>query len=215
MDDNAFDKDGESVDYHKGAKVGDLKFVDTNEDGVITAEDKTYIGDPIPDLTMGMSFGFRFKDFDFSAYAHASIGNEMIRDYERQVTAANRGTYMLDRWNAETGGNTIPRASSGSSINNSDLSDYFVEDGSYLRVQNIQIGYTFSDKNSNLDILKPWIKASAESIRFYASVGNAFTLTNYKGFDPTTSTGSPVGGGFDQGFYPNPRTYSVGFNIKF
>ena len=90
-----------------------------------------------------------------------------------------------------------------------------MEDGSYLRVQNIQIGYTFSDENSKLDILKPWIKSSAESIRFYASIGNALTLTKYKGFDPTTSTGAPVGGGFDQGFYPNPRTYSFGINLKF
>ena len=95
------------------------------------------------------------------------------------------------------------------------ISDYYVEDGSYLRVQNIQIGYTFSDENSKLNILRPWIKSSAESIRFYASIGNALTFTKYKGFDPTTSTGAPVGGGFDQGFYPNPRTYSFGINLKF
>lgn len=206
LDDNAFDKDGESVDYHKGAKVGDLKFVDTNEDGVITAEDKTYIGDPIPDLTMGMSFGFRFKDFDFNAYAHASIGNEMIRDYERQVTAANRGTYMLDRWNAETGGNTIPRASSGSSINNSDLSDYFVEDASYIRIQNVQLGYT---ANENItDIL------NLTSLRMYLSASNLFTFTKYNGFDPSASGTSPIGAGIDKGFYPVSRVISFGLNIK-
>ena len=97
LDANAFNEDGESIDYHEGAEVGDLRFVDMNGDGYISDKDKTYLGDPIPDLTMGLSLGFNYKEFDFSASAYASIGNEMVRDYERQAMNTNRGTYMLNR----------------------------------------------------------------------------------------------------------------------
>ena len=132
----AFDKDGE-IDYHTDAEVGDLKFVDINGDGFISDLDKTYIGDPIPDLTMGFNLGFNFKNFDFSTSAYASIGNDMVRDYERQAAGVNRGTYMYDRWLGEGTSNTVPKASGGSSINHANFSDFYVEDASYLRIQNI------------------------------------------------------------------------------
>ena len=196
------------------AVPGDFRYVNQNGDDKIDEDDRVYLGDPIPDYTMGLNISLDYKNIDFSAYAFASLGSEIVRNYERNLDLTNKPAYKLNRWRGIGTSDTDPRVTTAAN-SNSRFSDYFVEDGSYLRVQNIQIGYTFSDENSKLDILKPWIKASAESIRFYASVGNAFTLTNYKGFDPTTSTGSPVGGGFDQGFYPNPRTYSVGFNIKF
>lgn len=206
LDALAFDDDGKSIDYHKGAEVGDLKFVDVNGDGYISDDDKTYIGDPIPDFTMGMSIGFGYKNFDFSASAYASIGNEMVRDYERQVIAANRGTYMLNRWTPENGGNTIPRASRGGSINNKNFSDYFVEDASYLRIQNVQLGYTANDKVN--DFLR------LDSLRMYVSINNLFTFTNYNGFDPSASGGSPIGAGIDKGFYPVSRSFMFGLNIK-
>ena len=206
LDNQAFDPDGKSIDHHEGAEVGDLKFVDVNGDGYISDKDKTYIGDPIPDFTMGLSLGFGYKNFDFSASVYASIGNDMVRDYERQVTGANRGTYMLNRWTPETGGNTIPRASGGSSINNKYFSDYFVEDASYLRIQNVQLGYTANDKINNFLRLN--------SLRMYVSVNNLFTFTNYNGFDPSASGGSPIGAGIDKGFYPVSRSFMFGLNVK-
>jgi hypothetical protein len=130
----------------------------------------------------------------------------MVRDYERQVTGSNRGTYMLNRWTPETGGNTIPRASGGSSINNKYFSDYFVEDASYLRIQNVQLGYTANDKINNFLRLN--------SLRMYVSVNNLFTFTNYNGFDPSASGGSPIGAGIDKGFYPVSRSFMFGLNVK-
>ena len=109
--------------YHKNAKPGDLKFVDTNQDGEITVEDKTYIGDPIPELTMGLNLGFNYKNIDFNASAFASIGNDMVRDYERKNLYSNKGTYVLDRWTTTNQSNTIPRAVNGSSVNYDNFSD--------------------------------------------------------------------------------------------
>jgi len=206
LDAQAFDEDGESIDYHKGAKVGDLKFVDMNGDGFISDDDKTYIGDPLPDLTMGFNFGIRYKDFDFNASAYASIGNDMVRDYERQAANTNRGTYMYQRWRGEGTGNTVPRASDGSSINNMNFSDFYVEDASYLRIQNVQLGYTAS--SGMVDRL------GLESLRMYVSANNLFTFTNYNGFDPSASGGSPLGAGIDKGFYPVSRSFLFGLNIK-
>ena len=196
------------------AVPGDFKYIDQNEDGIINENDRVYLGDPIPDYTMGLNLSFDLKNIDFSAYAYASLGNEIVRNYERNLDLTNKPAYKLNRWRGPGTSNTDPRITTAAN-SNTRFSDFYVEDGSYLRIQNIQIGYTFSDENSKLNILRPWVKSSAESIRFYASIGNALTFTKYKGFDPTTSTGAPVGGGFDQGFYPNPRTYSFGINLKF
>lgn len=203
----AFNEKGVPVEYVKGAKVGDLKFVDLNGDGRITEEgDRTYIGDPIPDFTMGLSLGFRYKDYDFSASTYASVGNDMVRDYERQVTGANRSDYVLSGWTESNPSNTTPRASGGGSINNKYFSDYFVEDASYLRIQNIQIGYTANE--NILDFLK------LDSLRAYVSINNLFTFTNYNGFDPSASSDRPIGAGIDKGFYPVPRTFMFGLNVK-
>ena len=206
LDALAFDKDGESIDYHKDAEVGDLKFVDTNGDGFISDLDKTYIGDPIPDFTMGFNLGFNYKNFDFKTSAYASIGNDMVRDYERQAAGANRGTYMYDRWLGEGTSITVPQASGGSSINHANFSDFYVEDASYLRIQNIQLGYKMNDSLTN--------KLGVDSVRMYLSANNVFTFTNYYGFDPSASGGDPIGAGIDKGFYPVSRTFLFGLNVK-
>ncbi len=197
------------VDAHASqvnAAPGDLKFVDTNGDGVIDLDDRTYIGDPIADVTMGMNFSFNYKNFDFNAYAFASIGNEIVRNYERTLPLTNRATYFLDRWTGPGTSNTVPRVTTGATGNNL-FSDFFVEDGSFLRLQSIQLGYSFGD--AALEKLK------FNKLRFYVSASNLFTLTKYKGYDPTTSNGAPIGGGIDQGFYPSPKTFLFGMNVKF
>ncbi|WP_294822485.1 TonB-dependent receptor [uncultured Flavobacterium sp.] len=185
---------------------GDIRFVDMNGDGVINADDKTEIGDPIPSATMGFNLNLQYKGFDFTAYAFASIGNDMLRNYERTVNNANRLNYVLDRWTGEGTSNTVPRATIGAT-NNNVISDYFVEDASYLRIQNVQLGYTFDENMIG--------KSGISKVRLYVGVNNLYTFTKYMGYDPGASSGAPIGSGIDYGFYPIPRMYMVGANINF
>lgn len=188
------------------AAPGDLRYKDLNGDGVINLEDRTFIGDPIPDVTMGFNVGFNYKNFDFTANAFASIGHDMVRDYERAVANMNRLDYVLDRWTGEGTSNTVPRVTTGASGNNV-FSDYFVEDASFLRIQAVQLGYSLSPKVAE--------SIGFSKFRIYGAINNLYTFTKYKGFDPSASNGAPIGGGIDRGFYPVPRTYMLGLNLNF
>lgn len=185
---------------------GDLKFKDVNGDGVVDIKDRTYIGKPIADYTLGFNINLRYKGFDFVSYAYASVGNDLIRNYERTENKLNRLNYVLDRWTGEGTSNSVPRVTTGASSNNL-FSDYFVEDASFLRIQNVQLGYSLASKFIE--------KAGISKVRFYASVNNLYTFTKYKGFDPTANSGNPVSGGIDYGYYPAPRIYSFGLNVNF
>ena len=191
---------------NSNTQPGDLIFVDLNEDGVIDDLDKTNIGDPIPDATMGLNISFDFYNFDFGAYAFASVGNEIVRNYERNLPYTNRTIQNLNRWTGEGTSNSFPRVTTGAT-NNTLFSDFYVEDGSFIRLQNVQLGYTIGP-----DTTEKW---GLNQLRFYVSASNLFTLTEYTGYDPTTSNGAPIGGGIDYGFYPNPTTYLLGMNLKF
>ena len=188
------------------ASPGDLRFVDINGDGIIDSKDRTNIGDPIPAATMGFNLQMNYKSFDFAVYTFASVGNDMVRNYERNLTDVNRLNYVLGRWTGEGSTNTTPRVTT-SATGNSTFSSYFVEDASYLRIQNMQLGYSINPKYSE--------KAGITKLRLYAGVNNLYTFTKYKGFDPGASNGAPIGGGIDYGFYPIPRTYLLGLNINF
>ncbi|MEL1240470.1 SusC/RagA family TonB-linked outer membrane protein [Flavobacterium flavipallidum] len=188
------------------AAPGDIRFVDVNNDGVINSDDRTNIGNPIPNATMGFNVQLNYKNLDFALYTFASVGNDMVRNYERTLSDANRLNYVLDRWTGEGTSNSVPRVTTGATANNV-FSDYFVEDASYLRIQNIQLGYTLNPKITE--------KVFVTKLRMYAGVNNLYTFTKYKGFDPGASNGAPIGGGIDYGFYPIPRTYLLGLNINF
>lgn len=188
------------------ASPGDIRYVDVNGDGVIDVKDRTNIGDPIPNATMGFNLQLNYKNLDFSAYTFASVGNDMVRNYERDVTDANHFRYVLDRWTGAGTSNSVPRVTTSSTANTV-FSNYFVEDASYLRIQNIQLGYTLNSKYSE--------KAGITKLRLYTGVNNLYTFTKYKGYDPGASNGAPIGGGIDYGFYPIPRTYLLGLNINF
>ena len=188
------------------AQPGDIRFVDVNGDGEITTADRTNLGDAIPDATMGFNLQLNYKGFDFAAYTFASIGNDMVRNYERTVTDANRSNYTLGRWHGEGTSNSVPRVTTGATTNNV-FSDYFVEDASFLRIQNVQLGYTI-----NPDFTQ---KAGITKVRLYASVNNLYTFTKYRGFDPGATSNSALGSGIDYGFYPIPRTYMFGLNLNF
>ena len=197
------------VDAHAtqtNANPGDLRFADLNGDGEITTEDRTNLGDPIPELTMGMNFSFDYKNFDFNMYAFASIGNDIVRNYERNLALTNRPTYFLDRWTGPGTSNTFPRVTTGAT-GNTLFSDFYVEDGSFVRLQNVQVGYSFNPKDKS--------KIGVDKLRLYLSATNLFTLTKYKGYDPTASSGNPLGGGLDNGFYPSPKTFILGLNVNF
>lgn len=189
-----------------GAQPGDIRFKDLNGDGVITTADKTDIGDPIPNATMGINIAFDYKGFDFVAFGFASLGNDMIRNYERTQTDVNRLNYTLDRWHGEGTSNSVPRVTTAATSNNL-FSDYFVEDASYFRIQTLQLGYTI-----NPDFTK---KSYIEKVRLYVGVNNLHTFTKYKGYDPGASSGVPLSSGIDYGFYPVARTYVFGLNLNF
>lgn len=188
------------------AQPGDIRFKDVNGDGQITNADRTNVGDPIPDATMGFNLQLNYKGFDLAAYAFASLGNDMVRNYERVVQDANKSNYLLDRWHGEGTSNTVPRVTTGATTNNI-FSDYFVEDASYLRIQNVQLGYTINENFTK--------RAGITKLRLYAGVNNLYTFTKYRGFDPGASSNQPLASGIDFGFYPVPRTYLLGLNLNF
>jgi hypothetical protein len=155
---------------------------------------------------MGLNLSFDYKNFDFSAYAFASVGNEIVRNYERNQQLVNKPIWYLNRWTGQGSTNEAPRQTIGTNPNTL-FSDFYVEDGSFVRLQNVQLGYTFS----NDDKEDPFF----DKFRIYVSANNVFTLTEYQGYDPTAGTGAPIGGGIDQGIYPSASTYLLGINVKF
>lgn len=185
---------------------GDIRYVDVNNDGKVDINDRTNVGDPIPDATMGFNLQLNYKGFDFAAYAFASLGNDMVRNYERDAADVNRSNYLLGRWHGEGTSNTVPRVTTGNTANNV-FSDYFVEDASYCRIQNVQLGYSV-----NPEFFK---KSGITKLRLYVGVNNLYTFTKYRGFDPGASGGDPLSSGIDFGFYPIPRTYMFGLNLNF
>lgn len=188
------------------ASPGDIRYVDLNGDGVINTDDRTNIGDPIPDFTMGLNLNFYYKNFDFTAYTYASIGNDMVRNYERNQPNVNRHAYYLERWRGEGTSSYVPRVSTGATSNGV-FSDFYVEDASYVRIQNAQIGYSLPESFTS--------RVNIQRLRLYVAANNLYTFTDYKGYDPSASTGQAIGGGIDYGFYPVPRTYMFGLNLNF
>lgn len=203
----------EEVDAHPSqlalgaeASPGDIRFVDINKDGVLNTDDRTNIGDPIADFNMGLNITLNYKGFDFVAYAFSSIGNEMVRNYERTQPNANKLSYNLNRWTGSETSNNVPRLTTAAT-SNTIFSDFYVEDASFVRLQNVQLGYTLPASLTE--------KIKISKLRLFTSVSNLVTLTNYTGYDPAASSGAPIGSGFDSGFYPAARTYTLGLNFNF
>lgn len=193
----------------EGAQPGDIRFVDQNGDGVINFNDdsdRTYLGSAIPDFTMGFSLNLKYKGFDLSANLYAAVGQEIIRNYERQQPYANQLGYVIDRWTGEGTSNEHPRLTTGATRNNV-FSSYFVEDGSFLRLRNVQFGYSIPTS-----ALK---KIKVGGIRVYLSANNLFTLTRYQGFDPDIGASNALTAGVDYGMYPQAKSLMGGVQITF
>ena len=189
------------------AQPGDIRYVDVNGDNKIDSEDRTKIGDPFPDFTLGWNFALNVSNFDLSVFTYASVGNDIFRGYERNLNYTNKFASVLNRWTGEGSSSTEPRYSFIDANNNTRASDRYVEDGSFVKIKNIQLGYNFPLSESS----------SLTSLRIYALAKNAFTFTDYRGYDPEISNGGgPVlDTGVDRGTYPSPRIVSLGLNIKF
>ncbi|OUR90837.1 hypothetical protein A9Q87_12880 [Flavobacteriales bacterium 34_180_T64] len=195
--------------FQANASPGDIRYVDVDGDGSIeygSSDDQTVIGNPIPDYTMGFNLNINYKQLDFGMSLYASIGNDIARSYERFLTYSNKPSFYANRWTGEGTSNSVPRASSTAS-NNYLFSSFFVEDGSYLRIQNIQLGYSLPKEVSE--------KLHLDTFRIYFAVNNLYTFTKYKGYNPDVSNGSPLGAGVDLGQYPQARTFTTGINISF
>ncbi len=193
-----------------GARPGDLRFVDQNGDGEINFNDDSdqiNLGSPFPEFTIGFNFRVAYRNWDLSGNVYAALGQEIIRNYERNQPYANQLTYVIDRWTGPGSTDEIPRVTTGTT-RNTIFSDFYVEDGSFVRLRNIQLGYTMP---------KRWFaKAKVESMRVYVSANNLYTLTNYQGYDPDIGNfGGALSAGVDYGFYPQARVIMGGFNLKF
>jgi hypothetical protein len=191
------------------ARPGDLKFVDTNKDGIIDNNDIVNIGKPWASLTLGLNVGATWKGFDMRMLFAASIGNDIYRSYERQdVINNNYPVEWLDRWSESNPNGSYPRLTTLDSNNNSRPSDFYVEDGSYLRLKNLQFGYSVPASIT--------AKLKLRTARAYISVDNLLTITGYTGFDPEIGTnGWILDTAIDKGFYPQLKTVGFGFNASF
>ena len=187
-------------------KPGDVKYYDVNHDGKIDDNDKVNLGNGMPDFTFGFSFGFNWKNFDFSVQANGMTGNKIVQSYRNWAnTKANYTTEILSRWTGEGTSNRIPRVTNTNI--NWQFSDLFIHDGKFLRISNITLGYDFT---------KLLACKYISQCRLYMQVQNAFTFTHYNGMDPEVGYG--IDGwvsGVDLGYYPRPRTVLVGLNLKF
>lgn len=205
---------GDAANSLQGNSIqpGDLKFADVNHDGVITDADKTEIGDPHPDFTGSIGFSCSYKGWDLSITTYGAFGQQVMRSWRKFTDNVwdNYTTEVLDYWHGEGTSNRYPRLTSGSNTNFVQVSDIYVEDADYFRLQNITIGYDFK---------KLWKKCPMQQLRLYFTAQNLFTITGYKGMDPEVGANAGVGdswaSGIDVGYYPTPRTYMVGVNIKF
>jgi hypothetical protein len=195
-------------------RPGDIKYKDINGDGKITADDRSMIGNPHPDVTGGVNIGLGWKNWDLSTYLYYSIGNDLYAHYELYTNwgqLANVFTYeRVERaWHPVSNPNgTLPmfvRGDTHAETNESHTN--YIQDGSYLRMQTLTLGYTLPKKWLN--------KIKMSRIRFYAQLSNVFTLTGYEGLDPEVYQGSDRSRGIDYGSYGMPRQYLFGVNIEF
>ena len=188
------------------AVPGDVRFVDVNGDGQITADDRTNIGNGTPDWTYGLNLNADWKGFDFNIFFQGVAGNEVFDGtFRSDVTSGNYPSWMLGRWTGEGTSNKYPRLALGDDIN-WQVSDLYVCDGSYFRLKNITLGYTLPQNLTR--------KVCIERLRIYFQAENLATWTKYWGFDPEISSGA-TSLGVDRGVYPQARTFTIGANISF
>lgn len=226
---NALDGNESSPYQVAATSPGDIRFKDLNGDGAITNDDRTNLGHYLPDFSYGLSGSANYKNFDLSIFVQGVSGNEILNlnryDLEGMTRLFNSGTAVLDRWTPTNTDTDVPRAIATDPNGNARVSSRFVEDGSYLRIKNLAIGYTLPS-----GILNSFGKGFIKNIRIYVSTQNLLTITDYTGYDPeigvrpdlanNANSGNPgnsptLNSGVDYGQYPQARTFIGGIQIGF
>lgn len=210
-------RDAQEVANHaiqQGAAPGRLRYRDLNGDGVITDADQCIIGDPNPDLSMGLNLDFKYKGITLSMFFTSELGFDIINStknltdfaWNGLATANNRGVEIMNAWTPTNTDATIPAVSLSNNNNENRMSTYFIEDGSYMKMKYIKLGYDLPEK-----VLKPW---HCTNLNIFAQVENIFTISKYSGLDPELPL-SVYGSRIDNGAYPRARTFTLGLNLAF
>lgn len=206
--DGIFQNQGEldSYPHLPNAGVGDLRFVDVNNDGQLNDADRTYIGSPIPTFIYGFDFSLAYSNFDLSLDFQGQLGNKIFNGKEVvRPDPYNFEQRVWDRWTGEGTSTTIPRPSFGDY--NYNLSDYFIQNGSFLRLRNIALGYSLPERVAE--------RIRLDQVRVFVRVTNLFTWTEFTGYSPEIVSDNVIDNGIDRGGYPIPTIYSVGLNLNF
>lgn len=195
------------------AQPGDVKFLDTNNDGLLDANDRVKLGDPFPTYTAGFSAGFQYKGFDLKAFLYFNGGNEVVNSLllwnEQPNGVLNSTTNRLNRWNTENTSANEPRMTQQNRNDNMRFSDRYVESGNFIKLRNIQLGYSIPSTLAS--------KLRLKTVRVYVSADNLWRYTKYKGFDPEFGSlySSPFYNGVDLANYPQAKTFIGGLNVTF
>ena len=207
--DNYVDANGNKIQAL--AEPGDFKFANLNNENPLNDEDRTFIGDPNPDLIYGFNLGFEYKNFDLSMSFQGTLGNDIWNNAKGHLSNPGESNALKETftkaWRKEGDNAKYPRIISNSPNSNMRGSSFYVEDGSYLRLQSIQLGY-----NVPAQLCKQTKVFS--SLRIFASAQNLFTITGYTGLDPENGTNSPLNMGIGTIHYPTPRTFLFGLNAQ-
>jgi TonB-linked SusC/RagA family outer membrane protein len=203
----------ESPFQSSGTRAGDIKFKDINGDGQITDADQTFIGNPLPDYTINMINEFSFAGFDLNIFFQGVFGNEILnlirRDTEGQAGLNNQSAAVKNRWTTLNTITDVPRSTGSDPNDNRRISTRFIEDGSFIRLRNVSLGY---------NVPKNWLlRARIQQLRLYASAQNIYTWTNYTGYDPEVGSfnQNPLINGVENGRYPISSSYTLGLNVTF
>jgi TonB-dependent starch-binding outer membrane protein SusC len=195
---------------------GDIKFRDLNGDGIIDDQDRQIIGNYLPDFSYGINLNAQYKNFDVSILFQGVYGNEIYNGTavltQGMMRLFNMDKAVLNAWTPDNTNTDMPRAVSGDPNRNARTSDRFIEDGSYLRLKNLTIGYNFSDQT-----IGSTFRNSIQGLRLYVTAQNLLTLTNYSGYDPEIASygNNTLRHGVDLGQYPQPRTFIFGVRASF
>lgn len=206
---DAYAKDGKII--QPAAEPGDIKFVDANNDGVINDDDRVFQGSPFPDFTFALNGNMRYKNFDLSIGLQGVLGNKIYNATRQTLEDVTKGSNFLasclDYWTPENKNASHPRLTWDDPNRNTRAeSDRYLENGSYLRLRSVQLGYTFP---------QTWFKGAIQHARVYINAENLFTITSYSGYSPDVNADNANYRGFDNFIYPTNRTFMLGLNVTF
>jgi hypothetical protein len=200
--------------YQEGEGLGRFRYQDVNGDGIITPDDRTFLGNPNPDFSYGINLGLTYKRFDFNLFLFGTHGNQIWnnvrwwRDFYPSFESAKSKTALYDSWRPDHHNATAPiQEVDGSTSTQGVPNSYMVENGAYLRAKNITLGYTLP---ANM-----LARVHIEKLRIYIQATNVFTITKYSGLDPEIGGSDITDFGVDEGAYPNQRQFLIGVNLGF